>query len=321
MTNPLYTFDQLPTDSAALLREFDDRYIAALGASQATGWADTLGALVPTNAPMVTFPVSQLFTRFYRTTGESRFKDMGNKSFDVKAEEFDAGYEAKLYDLFKQVFAYRRWQEAPGRLVVAEEQFRHDQVAANIIEANASNGIYTLFSATQPINIMKSSLGTFSNLQTSAKTVLNVANIEAEVTAMMVQVKDENGKKLGVKPNAIAVPLELAHPLENMLKKEMLVIGSATAPESSPYKLSDFQVIPMRELTDVNDWFLIDTNLARELPPWVIMRETVPAELQTRTFDSGSDFTKHSGKIAYSKHIWYGFSAGFPHAIRKVVGA
>ena len=48
MTNPLYTIEQLPTTSAAAIREFDDRYIAALGAAKPTGWVDRLGALVPT---------------------------------------------------------------------------------------------------------------------------------------------------------------------------------------------------------------------------------------------------------------------------------
>jgi hypothetical protein len=48
--NPLYSIEQLPTTDQAAIREFNDRYLAAIGASQPTGWADTLGELIPTNA-------------------------------------------------------------------------------------------------------------------------------------------------------------------------------------------------------------------------------------------------------------------------------
>src|SRR5665213_3156901 len=94
--NPLYVQDTLPTTSQAAIREFNERYIAAIGASQPTGWADTLGELVPSSSPMVTFPVGQLRTLYTRTEGESKFKTLKEKSFDIKAEEFDDGYEANL---------------------------------------------------------------------------------------------------------------------------------------------------------------------------------------------------------------------------------
>jgi len=320
MTNPLYTIEQLPTTSAAAIREFDDRYIAALGASQPTGWVDQLGALVPTSAPMVTFPVSQLRTKYQRTMGEGRAKTLGEKSFDIKSEEFDDGYEARLIDLFQQVFAYRNWQQAPARLVLAEQQFRHDAIAA-LLELGTTTACVDgefFFDTDHPANLFDPSAGTWSNYNSAATDVVSVTNLAAEVTSMM-GVLDENGKKLGVTPDTILVPTEKAEPLKNLLKQAMIAVSSVSV--SNPY-MNGFNVIPVKELTDANDWYLVDSKLiAQGLAPWISLRQTVPTSLSMRVFDEASDFFKKTGRIRIESHIWYGFALGLPHAIRLVKGA
>jgi hypothetical protein len=250
--NPLFLQSELPTTSQAAIREFNDRYLAALGASRPTGWADTLGNLVPTDRPMVTFPVSQLRTLYRRTEGESRFKKLVEKSFDVKTEEFDDGYEAKLRDLFLQVFAYRNWQQAPERMVLAEEQHRHLQVAlildgagtraGAVGSANDPGGTSRLcvdgvnfFSASHPANMTDVSVAspvtgatTWSNYQSTAKNVLGslatgntgtvaLDNLQTEVTNMKTGVLDENGLVMGANPDTIICPLDYEEPLINML--------------------------------------------------------------------------------------------------------
>ena len=83
MTNPLYTISTLPADDQAAIREFNDRYIAAIGAAPAPTWAD-LGDLFPSSSPMVTFPVSNFALKYQQTEGENRFKTFLSKSFDLK---------------------------------------------------------------------------------------------------------------------------------------------------------------------------------------------------------------------------------------------
>lgn len=325
--NPLYSIEQLPTTDQACIREFNDRYLAAIGAVQPTGWQDTLGDLVPTNAPMVTFPVSQLRTQYRRTEGESKFKKLRSASFDIKTEEFDDGYQAKLKDLFNQLFAYRRWQEAPGRLVLAEEQFRADNIAT-LLEAGTStvcvDGEF-FFDTDHPCNIGDATVGTvWSNYQASTKDVVSLTNIEAEVT-LMKGVKDENGRRMGVSPDTILVPPEKAEALRNLLAQNMVLGAASTATSNggvtNPY-LGRFNVIEVKELTDVNDWYLVDSKLiAQGFAPWVSVRETVPASLSLRSYDESSDFFKDTGDIKMSSHIWYGFGLALPHAIRLVKGA
>lgn len=259
LLNPLFSFDQLPTTSAAAIREFNDRYLAAVGASKPTGWADTLGELVPTDRPMETFPVSQLRTLYRRTEGESRFKKLREKSFDVKTEEFDDGYEARLMDLFLQTFAYRNWQRAPERLVNAEEQHRHLQVALILdgsgdrsgavgsandpggLGRSCVDGATHFFATDHPANMTDKSvvspvtgLATWSNYQSSAKNVLgssatgntgtfSLDNLQAEVIAMQTGVLDENGLLLGARPDTILVPMDYEEPLTNMLASDRIL--------------------------------------------------------------------------------------------------
>ncbi len=326
MTNPLFTIEQLPSTSAAAIRQFDDRYIAALGAAKATGWVDMFGALVPTNAPMVTFPLSQLRSKYQRTQGEGRGKTLGEKSFDIKSEEFDDGYEARLIDLFQQVFAYRQWSAAPGRLIQAEENFRHQQIAAKL-EAGESTAYLDVgvnfFSATHPANLFDDGPGEFSNYQATPKDVISVTNITDEVTAMSL-VKDENGDKMGVQADTILVPVEKAEGLKNYLKQAMIAsapVGAAgSVSVSNPY-MNGFNVIPVKEFTDPDDWYLVDSKMVGEVAPWVSLRQTVPSALALRVFDEASDFFKKTGRLRIESHIWYGFSLGLPHAIRKIKGA
>lgn len=265
--NPLFVQDTLPTTSQAAIREFNDRYLAAIGASKPTGWADTLGELVPTDSPMVTYPISQLRTLYKKTEGESRFKTLLEKSFDVKTQEFDDGYEARVMDLLTKVFAYRQWNQAPSRLVLAEEQHRHLQIAqildgsgtrgGAVGSSNDPGGVsrtcvdgVNFFSASHPANMVDSTVAspvtgatTWSNYQSSAKNVLgSLASgttgpfstdlLQKEVTSMKTGVLDENGLVLGANPDTIIVPLDYEEPLINMLANNMLftVQASGTTP-------------------------------------------------------------------------------------------
>jgi hypothetical protein len=257
--NPLFLSDTLPSTSLAAIREFNDRYLAALMAATPNGWADTLGTLQPTDSPLTTYPISQLNTRYQRTEGESRFKKLIEKSFDVKTEEFDDGYEAKVYDLLRKVFAYRRWQEAPGRFVLAEEQHRHTQIArildgtgtrgGSVGSANDPGGVGRLcvdgvdfFATTHPVNMTDSTIArqidgatTWSNYQSSAKNVLGssatgttgtflIDNLQGEVSSMRNSVPDENGQLLDVDPDTILVSMDYVEPLVNGLANDNLLV-------------------------------------------------------------------------------------------------
>lgn len=328
MTNPLYTIETLPTDDQSALQEFDDRYIASIGAAPPPTWSD-IGDLIPTSAPMVTFPISSMALSYQRTEGESRFKSLLSKSFDMKVEEFDTGVVAKYLDLLSQIFAYRNWKNGPQRMMMAEARHRTKSLAALLEDGeNAAwvDGV-NFFSATHLCDVNDPDSDTWSNYQVTGKDVVNIANIRAEVTAMQLA-KDENGDKIGADPDTILVPTEKYEPLKFLLAQALMLDGGTStsvtsAATTNPY-VGKFKIVQVPEFTDADDWYLVDSKLrsASGLPPWVSLRYTVPdPALELRKYDTSTDYFKDTGNIKVSSHIWYAFSLAFPYAIRKIKGA
>ena len=325
MPNPLYDISKLPATSQAAIREFDDRYIASIGAAQPPTWSD-LGDLIPVSAPMVTFPVSSFGLRYRQTTGENRFRTLREGSFDVKTEEFDEGYEGELIDILSETFAYRNWLQGPSRLLIAEGRHRNRAIVT-LLEAGESTAwpidAATFFSATHLSDFTNPASTTWSNYQVNVKDVVSIPNIEAEVTIMQGAL-DENGEKVGANPDTILVPTAKFEPLKNLLAKENILDATGVTTETNPYR-GRFNVVHVPEFTDVNDWYLVDSTLRASigLPPWLALRWMIPTNsaLALRYYDESSDFFKDTGRIKASSHIWTGHALGFPHSIRKVKGA
>jgi hypothetical protein len=323
----LYEIDRLPSTSALALTEFSDRYLAAQGVVLPPNWVDEFGDMQPTNSPKVTYPISQVGGEYKETNGDSRFKNMQETSFDVKVVEFDLGYEARLLDLQQSVFAYRKWKEASQRFTVAEQNHRARSIRT-LLEAGTSttgwDGV-AFFHASHPANYFDSSCGTFSNYQVSTKDCNSIPNIIAECTAMM-EVKDENGEKLGVVPDTILLPTAKFMLVSALISQAQVSVSSGTGSPgggtgSMSNPIAGLRAVHVPELTDADDWYLLDSKLAKVLPPWVGLRYSPGLALELRQFDESSDFFKNTGKIKVSSHIWYGFGMPFPHAIRLVKGA
>jgi hypothetical protein len=69
------------------------------------------------------------------------------------------------------------------------------------------------------------------------------------------------------------------------------------------------------------DTLLIDRNLVDEMmPPWLAGRWAPGGSLELRVYDEATDYFRNTGNIAISNHIWWGFGAVFPHAVRYITG-
>lgn len=334
MTNPLFSVEQLPTTSAAAMREFDDRYLAAIGAAPPPGWSDA-GDLIPTAAPLITFPISSLALKYQDTKGESRFKTLQEKSFDLKVVEKDVGIQGKLLDILSQTFAYRNWLQGPARMMIAERRLRNRAIAALLEDGENQkwgaslanpNGIdgANFFSATHLSDFNNKKSTQWSNYESTPTDVLDLSALEAQVTAMQGTL-DENAEKLEVDPDTILVGTPKYEGLKNKLAKDLIldVSGSSFAATNNAFK-GRFTVVHVPEFEDANDFYLVDSKLRQStgLPGWISARWTVPnPALALRHWDETSDFFKDTGNIKVSSHVWYGFCLGFPHAVRKIKGA
>lgn len=327
MTNPLYAFDKLPTTSAEAMREFDDRYIAGAGAEPPATWARQYGEFIPTDSPMITFPVSALGLKYQRAQGENSSKTMKETSFDVKTEEFEEGIEADLMQLYKNTFAYRKWLSGPQRLLLEEENHILRNIAS-LLKVGTSTVCWDgefFFDTDHPCNFADATKGTFSNYQSSAKTVVSLSNLETECQLFMENAKDEQGEKVDSKPDTIFVPTAKFMALSNLLGQQLVPNSGGTATMNNPFYGGVFNVvhIPQTFDDDNHDWMLFDSKRASQsiMPPWLTLKQNAPGSLSLRPYDEGSDFFKDTGRIRVSSHIWYGFALGFPHCIRLVKGA
>lgn len=313
----LFIKDTLPTTSEEAIRRFDDRYNAIIAAAQPSSWAERFVADV--DAPRTTFPLSSFTSGFRETREETgRYRGMGERTFDVSVVEFDDGYEAKVADLVTNVFAFQRWMEVPNAFVIAEAR-HHAKQLVTLLEAGTStaskyDGV-NFFSTSHLCNPNDAGSSTFSNYQSSAADPADLTKIRDEMTSMRA-VKDVNGNKLGVEPDEIWLPTEKFQAVSDKLNQAFLQYGE------SNYMLGKLKPVHVPELTDSNDWYLVDSKLLTAYTPMIAARWTsLDSRLGLRFLDENSDFFKKSGKIAASKHIWSGYGLLFPHAIRRVAGS
>lgn len=312
----LYVNETLPATSEEAIREFNEKYLAALSAAPPPTWSSRFTQ--PVGAPRITFPLSMLAAKFYETKDQGgRFKSMGEASFDVKVVEFDTGYEARALDIITNTFAYRRWGQAASAFVAAEEHHVAEELAALLETGTVGTTPWddlAFFHAAHLANKFEPQLGTWGNYQAVAKDPASIANLSAEMTAMR-GVLDENGRKLGVEPGEIWLPTAKFQSVSNLLRQNMINNG-----ESNPL-LGALTPVHVPQLTDDNDWYLVDPRIISLVEPLIAVSYRPSATLGLRAWDESSDFYKDTGKLKVSAHIWKGFALGFPHGIRLVRGA
>ncbi len=319
----LFTNQTLPATSEEAIRQFDERYLAAVTAAAPPAWCapfiETVGS------PRTTFPIALMSTKYNETQEQaSRFKTMAEEAFDLVVVEFDAGYEAKLLNILTNTFAYRNWNRAPGALVDGEVKHAAKNLV-NLLEDIAQlspwDGL-SFFNAahrSNPKEVIIETQGrknTFSNYQATPASALDLTKIQAEMTAMR-DVRDTNGDKLGVEPTEIWLPTEKFQGVSDAINKALISGGESNYPS-----LGKLKPVHVPDLTDVDDWYLVDpAQFAKGVAPMIAANYRDVGSLGLRRWDESSDFFKDTGKIKMSAHIWYGFKLVFPHAIRLVKGA
>lgn len=312
----LFTFDQLPATSQDAIQQFDERWLMAVSSAPASAWGAQF--VMPASSPSMRFPLTAMAAAFRETidfAGVTKTLREGELSLSVV--EFDEGFEAKLIDILTNTFAYSQWGQGASELARAEFQLVNDRLA-ELLELGTSTPTQwdsvNFFSTSHLANPFDGSTTTFSNYQSSTKDPANEANLIAEITSMK-DVRGPNGKKLGLSPTAIYVPTEKHAAVDAFLSKQFLSSGESNA------MFGKLRAVELPELTDTNDWYLVDEAAMSRLAPMVAMKYSPGNGLELRSFDESSDFFKQTSKIKVSRHVWYGFSLLFPHAIRKVAGA
>lgn len=326
LLNPAAT---LPTSSRDAQEMFDERYNAAQLLVQPQTWVSELGEEHATPALETKYPMSVLALNFAEAKNhDGRFKTIGEKECTLTVAEYQEGVEIELLKLLTNTFSAKRWTDAPALFTQAEQMFKLKMIA-NALVANTETCGWddlALFHDAHLCNPKDAGVGTFDNLQASAKDVVSLTNLEAEIT-LMAEVLDINGDPLGVMPDTIGVSRQKFQGLKNLLKQDFVPSAAGTATMRNPYNDAGLTVVRMDQLTDVNDWYLLDSQLIKkDVPPWTLAKLALQNpgfnELGIQHWDmSNSDACRKKKTIAVSQSIFYGFKFLYPHAIRKVVGA
>lgn len=332
--------EELPTTSQAAIRVFQDRYLDGTQLPPDPTWASVLGEVDTSLAsPFITYPMSLLSLKFKESKGEGRAETPGEQSFDLKPVEFDEGIRMPLIQIQTSAFAQRKWVRGPELLRAAEARHVAQNIADNVIDLNPTCGWdkVALFSASHKVNPRKPKLGTFSNLQSTATDMTDPDKITAEIAAMQAEVKDENGSRLIQSPRwgILAGPGNY-QAIANLMKQDKIIKAiveggttKAAAAVTNPYEgLIDTIYAPQWNGGAAEgdppglDTILVDLDLvASMMPPWLAGKYAPGGSLELRVFDEASDFFKNTGDIKIENHIWWGFGAVFPHAVRYIKGS
>ena len=322
--NPATT---LPSSSRDALEQWDERYIASQQLAVPQTWVNELGDEMPTGSLETKYPMAMLALKYVESREtEPNFEQIGEKSCDLVVAEYKAGVAIELMKVLTNTFSASKWASSPAQFLQAEAIFKLKLIAA-ALEANTETCGWddlALFHDSHLANPKDASKGTFDNLQASAKDCADLANIEAEFT-LMKEVPDINGDVLNIQPDAIGVPRQKFQKLKNLLKQDFVPSAAGTATMRNPYNDNSILVIEMKQLTDVNDWYIFDTQLLKSIPPWILAKLLLPVPgfdaLSLRRHDEQSEMFRNTGKIGVDSRIFYGSKFLFPHAIRKVAGA
>ena len=135
-----------------------------------------------------------------------------------------------------------------------------------------------------------------ANQSNSGTTALSPTELET-VRRAMINFKSNKDNELDVMPDTILVPL-------NLEQTAWEIVNSKGDPESANntanFMYQRFRVIPWKRLTDTNNWFLIDSELAKLYLKWY---NRTPVE-----FFKDSDFDTFIAKYAGRMRYIFGFN-------------
>lgn len=319
----------LPSSSQDALEMYVERYLAVRLLQQPGTWVESFGEVATTGTTSTKYPMAFMALKYLETIDEGGgFRTIGEKDCELTVVQYDVGVEIELLKLLTNTFSAQRWRDAPAGMVQAEAVFRAKTIADALVANTATCGWddLALFHDSHLCSPKDPNSSTFDNLQATTKDVTDIAKITEEVVLMMDGVLDENGDKLGVMPTHIGVPTAKFHKLTNTLKQDIVANTAGTASIRNPYSDGLLTAVHMPQLTDADDWYLIDANLiAKGAAPWVLAKLQLPApgfdSLSLRVHDEKSEMYLRHSKIGVSSRIFYGSKFLYPHAIRKVAGA
>jgi len=307
-------------DAQQALTEFSTAFDAALAVADPDGWASRLGYSFTSVALKTTFPLPLSQAGFRERLGDDKLRRLYEISLSIVPREWYDGVTAPSKVVEAPDFI--GWVGEPAR--IATEWLRHpNTITAEMLHDNPLLDLYRierpggstasaihLFSASHPVHVGVSGLGTFDNdLAGSVNEALIVTLKE-----YFRSVKGPNGKPLGLRLGSLLVPPALEEQFRDLLELDTVVraienVGAVTV--NNRHK----GTVGLEVGDELEDANMVYAFAAAGPPPWVLQTTGTPEEIR---FDKDSDSWKHTGDLGLKYTGQAGVVGALPHGIARV---
>lgn len=225
---------------------------------------------------------------FRKWTGEREPKRVTTGEFSVKVEDYEFSFAVGRNDIkFDKYGLLNGVFRGAG---TAQKRFWPDLITAAQTAGKTSvctDGQF-FYDTDHPVGFGQLSTSTYQNLWTGM--TLNIANITTRYQ-YMTQLKDANGKRLGIRPNVleygpgqlaavrVALQAELIGSAVNSTGLFGATSGVVGAASQSNVAVKGLLTPIMNPDLEDSVWYLHDT---RVMKPFILMNETAPTGLITR---------------------------------------
>lgn len=283
-----------------LFEEFEEVRIEALDQTDSNPAMNAVMMREDTNQKTTTWAWFELFPEMKQWVGERKTTSGEARSFSVETDLYENSIEVDKEDVDDdQLGMYRRQINARTS---AYTRKRRSQVFDILENANTASDPYTSYDGAALISDNHSRpFGADQSNKTSNG--LTKANIDTAYKDMM-QLEDDNGERIGIRPDTLIVGPQLRSTAKDILEKELDNGGETNRLAGS----LDLIVTPY--LT-TNNWFLLDTTIP--LKPIIVM-DKIRLTSQSIT-DPDSEYVIMNHAYFYGLEARWGRRAAFWQSI------
>lgn len=303
------------------LTEFSSDFDAAFVAGEEESWSTRLGLVVNSRFKRI-IPIPVDAPSIKRAIGDPKFRKLFVGELEFSPLKYRDGI-SELIDVI-EADGFSGWARAPENMAREFRRYPNKLVAA-LLEANGYLDFYKikrdggdtasaieLFSASHPVNLAKSSLGTQSNMIDQGTHTNFDETLMIAVEQHFAGWKAANGEKMSMRPRYVLVPTGRAHAARKFFARDTVIEEGTAGVVAAPNIFQGtIETIQVDHLTDADYVYFV----AEGVSPWVVQTPGAPDQ---KMFDSNSEWSRLNGEVA----IWYeqvfGVAGLLPNGILRV---
>lgn len=333
-------FLQVSHDAQRALEEFSDEFRSALALGDFDTWAGQLGFVHTTDALKTTWPIPLDAAGYKEFKGDIKFRSLYHRSLSMKSKQWTDGVEVAAIQVEAPDFV--NWAGQPAAMATEWTRLPNEIVATMLESGSGANGPFLdfykdndsntastrqLFASDHPFNVLRSSVGTFDNDQTTTVAEIQNGTFFDTIEEYFRGIKGPNGKPMGLRMlgGTFLVPAHRAALFKRTLETDTLIrsvsslgvpdaVSSVVAavPTNNIYQGYKYQVAD--ELTAGSVFYAIAGGKPG-LHPWIVQQGSAPEEI---VHDKSSEMYKRSLNVGIAYVGQANSAAALPHRIAKV---